>query len=701
MRLQQPEVAETNTNATAKPIEFTQTASVKSFQILTNLYSEPIRAIVRELFTNAYDSHVAAGCPEKPFSVHLPTQLEPWFAVTDYGTGMSKETIEQIYTGYFQSTKTNTNDEVGCLGLGAKSPLAYATTFSLTSCYNGIKLVYSVFINDRGVPALQLLSETSTSDTNGVTVQIPVKPEDFDEFNSKTNYVGSWFAVKPTVNLNSIKFDKVEYKLTDVSPGIHIAHFIKESSPGVVVNNNSLFDMYHRMHEFFHQTMRSRSLLYVVMGNVAYPVDLNEIPDRENFLDDPALFQNLVIEASIGSVDFTPSREALQYTTRTVEFIASKLTQFLEHAADYWYDRVVALPTWEEKQCLIMQLRNTHEVFRNPRLCKKHAPFDALSDNLYLNLSQVNVKTVLEKDGHTFCRSKNKIHIAHLTQSLYRVEVDEREYEMLTQAYTRKYITRPNDPFTIAVTLSNNSKVKNPSALTLFKEMFKEISLTQALKLVSGKEFKPKKTRQQITHPVVIYSDGKFTETTISEKELMEYYYSSDVVCKPIKGQESVDQIKECIRVMHIRSPYTLKVSHVVVMLSTASVNKQMTVSSINLVTKNQNLQSLAVEFTSSDVTLLKQLAGMLVLNTKLQQIVSLITDCKIKPSGVNDPDTRKSAIKYLKELNVGNYNCVITVNKLWNELLADYPMLTYARGRVSKDKVSQIAEYIKIVDSK
>ena len=35
-------------------------------------------------------------------------------------------------------------------------------------------------------------------------------------------------------------------------------------------------------------------------------------------------------------------------------------------------------------------------------------------------------------------------------------------------------------------------------------EMFKEISLTQALKLVSGKEFKPKKTRQQISNATFV-----------------------------------------------------------------------------------------------------------------------------------------------------------------------------------------------------
>jgi len=92
-------------------------ASAKAFSILSSgLYANKIRAIIRELSCNAVDSHVAAGRTDTPFDVHLPNDLEPWFSIRDYGTGLSHEQVSSIYTTYFESTKTESNDYIGALG---------------------------------------------------------------------------------------------------------------------------------------------------------------------------------------------------------------------------------------------------------------------------------------------------------------------------------------------------------------------------------------------------------------------------------------------------------------------------------------------------------------------------------------------------------------------------------------------------------
>src|SRR5687768_10932663 len=64
--------------------EFRIKASRKAFEILSgNLYSNKLAACVRELSTNAVDSHVMAGKPTDPIIVHLPNSLEPYFSVKD------------------------------------------------------------------------------------------------------------------------------------------------------------------------------------------------------------------------------------------------------------------------------------------------------------------------------------------------------------------------------------------------------------------------------------------------------------------------------------------------------------------------------------------------------------------------------------------------------------------------------------------
>ena len=60
-------------------------------QILRELYSDPIRAVVREYCANAVDAHDQAGIPERPIEITAPTKMVPELRIRDYGFGLSKE----------------------------------------------------------------------------------------------------------------------------------------------------------------------------------------------------------------------------------------------------------------------------------------------------------------------------------------------------------------------------------------------------------------------------------------------------------------------------------------------------------------------------------------------------------------------------------------------------------------------------------
>lgn len=87
--------------------------------------------MIRELSCNAKDAHVDAGKGDVPFEIHLPNDLEPWFAVTDFGIGLSHEDVTGLYRTYFDSTKTKSNDVTGQFGIGSKSPFAYVDQFTV------------------------------------------------------------------------------------------------------------------------------------------------------------------------------------------------------------------------------------------------------------------------------------------------------------------------------------------------------------------------------------------------------------------------------------------------------------------------------------------------------------------------------------------------------------------------------------------
>jgi hypothetical protein len=278
--------------------EFRIRNSAKAFNILSSgLYSNKIKAIIRELSCNAYDSHVAAGKKDLLFDVHLPSSFEPWFSVRDYGVGLNHHQVVNIYTTYFESTKTTSNEFVGALGLGSKSPFSYTENFIVTAIKDGRKGIYSAFVNDQGIPSIALMSEDSTDEPTGVEIKFSVnKHSDFYEFKREAVNVYQFFKTIPNVSYqgNTLNVDKIEYESRDIIPGVHYMRYH---------NGNSV----------------------AVMGNIGYPI---EIPNMGKNLDEKyreLLSYGLEINFEIGELDFQASREGLSYITMTVDAIKNKL----------------------------------------------------------------------------------------------------------------------------------------------------------------------------------------------------------------------------------------------------------------------------------------------------------------------------------------------------------------------------------------
>jgi hypothetical protein len=310
--------------------EFRIRNSAKAFNILSSgLYANKIKAIIRELSCNAIDSHTAAGTTQ-PFEVHLPTTLEPWFSIRDFGTGLSHDQVTKIYTTYFESTKTESNAFIGALGLGSKSPFSYTDNFTVTAIQNGRKGIYSAFINDAGVPSIALMGEDQVTESNGVEVKFSVNDRyDFNKFADEAQSVYRWFAVLPTITGNTITVNPVEYETKDIIPGVHSMH-LDHRQPGSIA----------------------------VMGNIAYRI---EVPQAEQSLEGlhQLLKHGLVMEFGIGELDFQASREGLSYIPLTIDSIRKKLvdvnaalTKVLAAEAD------VITNEWERSQFLYSKKRS-------------------------------------------------------------------------------------------------------------------------------------------------------------------------------------------------------------------------------------------------------------------------------------------------------------------------------------------------------
>ncbi len=304
--------------------EFRIRNSAKAFNILSSgLYANKIRAIVRELSCNAVDSHTAAGNTDTPFDVHLPNAIEPWFSIRDYGTGLNHDQVTNIYTTYFESTKTGSNDFIGALGLGSKSPFSYTDNFTVTTVKDGRKGVYTAFINEAGVPSIALMAEEETTDPNGVEVRFAVESNnDFYKFRDEASRVYTHFKLRPVVSgYSEFKFRDVEYKERDIIPGVH--------------------------------TQSGTFNSVAIMGNIAYPID---VPNADKALGDlhHMLGCGLVMEFDIGELDFQASREGLSYIPETIAAIKAKLEALNSQLATHIAERADKIENlWERAVYLV------------------------------------------------------------------------------------------------------------------------------------------------------------------------------------------------------------------------------------------------------------------------------------------------------------------------------------------------------------
>lgn len=288
----------------SKSKAFSIAANPKVFKILSSdLYTNKIRAVVRELITNMIDAHALNGNPEK-FIIQVPGRLDPRFVCRDFGPGMSDFDIQGddnspgLYNSYFSSSKAESNDFIGGFGLGSKSPFSYTDTFSITSYHKGEIRGYVAYMDGDG-PQIKptFVKEMGPDDKTGIEIVVPVEEKDFRNFAYEVSYIMRPF--KDLAIINGLDRE------IDYFPD---------------------FDDYYGVNP--ERYWPDRGGLYAIYGGIVYPID-GVIRDR-NWLS----IRNEVnyIKFPMGSLDIAPSREALSLDDRTCKNIIERVKELSEKA---------------------------------------------------------------------------------------------------------------------------------------------------------------------------------------------------------------------------------------------------------------------------------------------------------------------------------------------------------------------------------
>ena len=281
------------------------------FMLSDKLYANKFNSIIRELASNARDSHDEAGNPE-PFVITAPTPAEPALSIEDFGMGLDYETAKRTILMFLGSTKDYDDDKTGRLasqsiggfGIGSKSPRAYTPDYQMILRKDGVEYVVVISNNEQGLPQSNLLAETPTDKPNGVKVIVPVKTADIYRWQNEveayvegTNYncvayIGGNKHVPPTP-VASIDFG--DFHLDVLNKAVPGYSEVQVSYGGV---------LYQMTHE---KSIYDRGLAYKLQHNLKSEFEFR-----------------IRVETS-DKLDFSLSREAIENTEKTIEFLTKVL----------------------------------------------------------------------------------------------------------------------------------------------------------------------------------------------------------------------------------------------------------------------------------------------------------------------------------------------------------------------------------------
>lgn len=340
-------VVKGNTGSSAHAMTIDPAAMEHIMNVLTRIYSDNHMAVGREYVANALDSHREAG-QTRPVEVTRPTTWEPRLIIQDFGVGLTKEDIYNVYSVYGISTRNKDNDSIGGLGIGSKVGFTLVGQFVVTGVKNGVKTIALFSLNAHGAPTVEVLSEAKCDEPNGVTVTISV--DDAAKVNSALDRLSGYWP-KGSVLINGHVPDSIYDDAEAIAEGIYLV-------PG---NNGLTVDMggipYRVSRDFIDELFSQSEAEYDLASRIT----------EGHF--------SLIAKVNIGDVTIAPNREQLSNTSKTAKCVrkifqdtqvayTQKISEVLDSASNF-FEAFQSLVTYKH---LVGQKFLNHLTYRGHKL---------------------------------------------------------------------------------------------------------------------------------------------------------------------------------------------------------------------------------------------------------------------------------------------------------------------------------------------
>ena len=333
------------------------------------IYSNKIKAVVREYLCNAIDEHNKFDVKQAVLSGLRTENNESTFYVRDFAKGLSEEDVRNIFGMYFRSTKSKSNDSIGGFGVGSKAGHCYNDTFFVTSYFNEKCTTYTCVLGagDSGVPVghIYKIDECDTNET-GLEVSIPISSADYSDFKRE---------IQDFIHLSPAKIEATIGNLI-ISPVETIKSFERNGFKFRLLNYGG---------------SSSYKETIFQMGGVTYDSSVKD----KNF--NIKRNHTLVIDIPIGMMSIPISRENFENTTAN-KLVLDKINKTIEELNEEDLAQFKSKSIFDLLDDCLSQLDNalyTGEIFQ----ARKSVLFKDVYSTLH-NIVQINKEGNLAKKNN-------------------------------------------------------------------------------------------------------------------------------------------------------------------------------------------------------------------------------------------------------------------------------------------------------------
>lgn len=305
-------------------------------KILSEMYSDPHKAIAREYIANAVDSHRMARklgiVVPKAIEVSTPTKLLPVLKVRDYGIGMSEDEAEELLSNYGSSgdLKRQSDDIIGGFGIGSKAAFAVADSYTFRVWHGGRERVWLCTIKADAKRNIELLVDKASDEPAGVEVEVPVDISNAEKVVNGVNYVME-FLDEP-IELNGALQEIPAIKSLDLLPGIKVLYGSEMSSSFSLDDEIIVGDFYYNLENLtsligYDETQKLRQL-----ASLQNRAESRRAKDSDfDFSGSPTLSalmnRTCCLRLDGGMIRPAPSREALIFDKTAEKHIKAALRE--------------------------------------------------------------------------------------------------------------------------------------------------------------------------------------------------------------------------------------------------------------------------------------------------------------------------------------------------------------------------------------